>query len=230
MSSERPDDLSCLDAATPTEAAAGKAIAVRDARPAAVPMIDGCLRPDSPEGIFRLASGVAAAGMLPSGVHNVAAMAICLAFGFERGMTYGNIVKGVMVVNNRPALFGDAPLDLAMRSGLVEDIGETIAGEGEAMVATCRVKRVRVATPIVRTFSVDDAKTAGLWGKAGPWKAYPKRMLQLRARGFALRDAVPDALGGFAIAEEYDEFAIAGSAPRPTVQSDAAAKIEAMAR
>jgi hypothetical protein len=27
-------------------------------------------------------------------------------------------------------------------------------------------------------------------------------MLQMRARGFALRDAVPDALGGFTLAEE----------------------------
>jgi hypothetical protein len=47
-----------------------------------------------------------------------------------------------------------------------------------------------------------DAKRAKLFDKDGPWKQYPDRMLQMRARGFALRDAFPDALKGFAIAEE----------------------------
>jgi hypothetical protein len=55
------------------------------------------------------------------------------------------------------------------------------------------------------SFSVSDAKRAGLWGKQGPWSQYPKRMLQLRARAFALRDAFPDALRGLASAEEEQD-------------------------
>lgn len=43
---------------------------------------------------------------------------------------------------------------------------------------------------------------AGLWGKQGPWKTNPRRMLQMRARAFAGRDAVPDVLKGLAVAEE----------------------------
>jgi hypothetical protein len=61
---------------------------------------------------------------------------------------------------------------------------------------------------VVRTFSQDDAKTAGLWGKQGPWSQYPKRMLQLRARGFALRDAFPDALRGIHSADESRDMVI----------------------
>ena len=52
------------------------------------------------------------------------------------------------------------------------------------------------------TFSEQDAKVAGLWGKSGPWKQYPKRMLQMRARGFNLRDNFADILGGLITAEE----------------------------
>ncbi len=51
-----------------------------------------------------------------------------------------------------------------------------------------------------------DAKRAGLWGKGGPWTAYPKRMLQMRARGFALRDAFPDVLKGMISVEEAQDY------------------------
>jgi hypothetical protein len=49
---------------------------------------------------------------------------------------------------------------------------------------------------------MEDAKRAGLAGKQGPWQQYPKRMLQMRARAFALRDVFPDVLRGVYVAEE----------------------------
>jgi hypothetical protein len=54
---------------------------------------------------------------------------------------------------------------------------------------------------------VADAKRAGVWGKAGPWTQYPKRMLGIRARSFALRDVFPDVLGGLDIREEVEDSA-----------------------
>src|SRR5690606_6210149 len=59
--------------------------------------------------------------------------------------------------------------------------------------------------PIKATFSVADAKKAGLWGKQGPWQQYPKRMLSMRARAFALRDGFADVLRGLGIAEEVQD-------------------------
>jgi hypothetical protein len=70
--------------------------------------------------------------------------------------------------------------------------------------AICRVLRSGRSEPIIRTFSVEDAKRAGLWQKPGPWKDYPKRMLMMRARAFALRDAFPDVLMGLYIREEFE--------------------------
>ena len=49
---------------------------------------------------------------------------------------------------------------------------------------------------------MDDAKAAGLLGKQGPWTQYPKRMRQMRARAFAVRDVFPDVLKGLPVAEE----------------------------
>jgi hypothetical protein len=68
-------------------------------------------------------------------------------------------------------------------------------------VATCELKRTNLKDPITRTFTSDDAKRAGLWQKPGPWSQYPKRMLTIRARAFALRDAFPDILAGLYIRE-----------------------------
>ena len=56
------------------------------------------------------------------------------------------------------------------------------------------------------TFTVGDAIRAGLWKKAGPWTMYPKRMLQMRARSFALRDAFPDVLRGLVATEEVEDY------------------------
>ena len=49
---------------------------------------------------------------------------------------------------------------------------------------------------------------AGLWAKSGPWTQYPKRMMQMRARGFALRDKFADALGGLITVEEAQDYQV----------------------
>ncbi len=76
---------------------------------------------------------------------------------------------------------------------------------GDARQGWCEVTR-RGEAPQRRTFSVADAKRAGLWGKSGPWTQYPDRMLQLRARGFAIRDVFPDALRGVMTREEAEDM------------------------
>lgn len=55
-------------------------------------------------------------------------------------------------------------------------------------------------------FTIADAKLAGLWGKEGPWRQYPKRMLKFRARGFKLRDTYGDVLKGLRTTEELQDL------------------------
>lgn len=124
-----------------------------------------------------------------------------------QGMQY------IAVVNGRPSLYGDGLLAVCMNSGLLLDIKEEFKQEGENFVAFCTVTRQGKETPVVGTFSVNDAKRAGLWGKAGPWTQYPKRMLKMRARSFALRDAFPDVLSGMASAEEMEDVIDVRPAP-----------------
>ena len=53
---------------------------------------------------------------------------------------------------------------------------------------------------------LDDAKRAGLLGKKGPWTEYPQRMLQMRARSWALRDGFADVLKGLSVREEAQDI------------------------
>jgi len=137
---------------------------------------------------------------------------VAIQMGAEVGLPPMTALKNIAIINGRPTIWGDALLALAFRSGIIEDISESIEGDGDARTASCSIKRKGLAQVVTRTFSVADAKKANLWGKYGPWQAYPDRMLAMRARGFALRDAAPDALGGFMLAEEARDLDVTESA------------------
>lgn len=122
-------------------------------------------------------------------------------FGSEVGLKPMQALQSIAVINGRPSIWGDGMLALVRGSGLLEDFQETITDT----LATCRVKR-KGESVCERTFSLDDARKAGLLNKSGPWTQYPKRMLQLRARGFALRDAFADVLKGLHMAEEAQDI------------------------
>ena len=122
---------------------------------------------------------------------------IAMQWGAEIGLQPLQALQNLAVINGRPALWGDAVIALVRGSPLCEYVLESDDGT----MATCKVKR-RNEPEQVRTFSMDDAKAAGLMGKAGPWTQYPKRMRQMRARAFALRDVFPDVLRGLPVAEE----------------------------
>jgi hypothetical protein len=131
---------------------------------------------------------------------------VAVQWGYELGLAPMQALQNISVINGRPSVFGDAALALVQSSKHCEDIEETMEGDGtENPVAVCVAKRAG-RKPVVSKFSVADAKRAGLWGKQGPWTQYPKRMLQMRARGFALRDAFPDVLKGLITQEEAVDY------------------------
>ena len=131
---------------------------------------------------------------------------LAIQCGAEIGLAPLQSLQSIAVVNGRPSVYGDAALAVVKASPVCEYVTEAIEGDGEQMVATCTAKRRGYPAATVVRFTVADAKKASLWGKAGPWTQYPKRMLQMRARGFALRDAFPDVLKGLVTAEEAQDY------------------------
>lgn len=127
---------------------------------------------------------------------------VAMQWGAILGMDPITSLQGIAVINGRPALWGDAMLGCVLASPHCEYVRE----ENDGNVATCRVKRKgKNEIEHVRTFSIEDARAAGLLGKPGPWQQYQRRMLQMRARGFALRDVFADVLRGLDSAEELSD-------------------------
>ncbi|CAB4153560.1 hypothetical protein UFOVP628_5 [uncultured Caudovirales phage] len=131
---------------------------------------------------------------------------VCVQWGMEMGLAPMQALQNIAVINGKPSVYGDAMMALVQASPVCEDVEEFFENEGTPNpVAVCVAKR-RGRKPVIAKFSVEDAKRAGLWGKQGPWSAYPKRMMQMRARGFALRDAFPDVLKGLISVEEAQDY------------------------
>jgi hypothetical protein len=131
---------------------------------------------------------------------------VCVQWGYEIGLAPMQALQNIAVINGKPSVYGDAAMALVQASPVCEDVEEYFENEGTPNpIAVCVAKR-KGRKPVVAKFSVEDAKRAGLWGKQGPWSAYPKRMMQMRARGFALRDAFPDVLKGLITAEEAQDY------------------------
>lgn len=131
-----------------------------------------------------------------------------IQMGATLGLHPMQALQSIAVVNGQPSLWGDGMLAVCRAHPEWGGIEET--GDGES--ATCTVVRhERTAAGVsssttTRKFSIADATQAGLVQRAqekgGPWKDYPQRMLQMRARAWALRDAFADALRGIKSAEE----------------------------
>ena len=155
-----------------------------------------------------------------------------LQTGAEIGLKPMQSLNSIVVIKGKPTLWGDAALALVKRSGLLEYCDEYFELHGEKtdekgiqyaeiglypddLVAVCRTKRKGEPEPVIRYFSVADAKLATLWKKKGSWTTHPKRMLKYKARAFNLRDNFPDVLFGMHLAEE-----LYGEEPLPAPESD----------
>lgn len=128
---------------------------------------------------------------------------VAIGMGQEVGLNPFQALQSVAVINGRPSLWGDAVIGIVQQSGLAEYIDETY--DAKTQTATCRTKRKGDPIEVVRSFSMADAKQAGLIGKDN-WKSYPVRMCQMRARAWALRDKYADLLKGIKIREEVEDY------------------------
>lgn len=155
------------------------------------------LTPQSLNEALQFADMLSKSNMVPKDYQgNPANCIIAMQWGMEIGLQPLQAMQNIAVINGRPAIWGDAMLAIVRGSGLLERITEDPTDTG----CTCTVKR-KGEPEVVRTFTLEDAKRAGLAGKQGPWQQHPKRMMQMRARAFALRDVFPDVLRGVHIAE-----------------------------
>lgn len=140
-----------------------------------------------------------------------------ILMGADVGLAPMQALQSVAVINGRPALWGDALAAIVRGKPDFESMVET--WDDAAKVATCKIKRKGEPEHVVR-FGFEQAKKAGLAGKAGPWTNYPERMCQMRARSWAMRDKFAHHLKGIGIAEEVQDIPAEREINPPPVQAE----------
>lgn len=151
---------------------------------------------------FRIAKLLCEAKMVPDSYKTPQQVLIGIMKGMELGVPPITAVSWIMVINNRPAIWGDLAVALVQRSGKLAFFEERqTKREDGKWDAQCICERTDIGGREVVDFTWEDAVAADLTGKA-IWKKYPKRMMQWRARAFALRNRFADMLQGLDIVEE----------------------------
>lgn len=153
------------------------------------------------DSMWKWAGMVKQSGLAPDNLKTQQQIVVATQFGRELGLGPMTALTSICVVKGKPTIWGDAALALVKSSPLLTKYSEKITGVGDAMIAEVISEREGKFT-VKTTFSVDDAKTARLWGKSGSWTTHPKRMLKYKARAFNLRDNFPDILNGLHLQEE----------------------------
>ncbi|MFH1497511.1 MAG: hypothetical protein ABII82_06760 [Verrucomicrobiota bacterium] len=161
-----------------------------------VAVTDDGVRFENVQQVFSFAKWVCRAGLCVKG-DSPDQVTIKILFGRDLGLGWSAAIRGVAVVNGNPSVYGRVMLAICQRSpfydhGAFKEWFENEPKPGEPFAdnctAHCQCRRKPDGVVQERTFSVADAKRAGLWdrqsstGAAMPWKLHPKAMLAARAR------------------------------------------------
>ena len=162
------------------------------------------LEPKSLTEAMEFSKTLSQSGLVPDAYRGKPAnVLVAIQWGYEIGLPPMQALTNINVINGRPSLWGDGLIAVVKMHPNYYGMKEWLEGD----TAYCSVKRKVHDTveETIREFSIEDAKRSGLLNRP-TWKSYPKRMLQMRARGFAIRDAFPDAIKGMITTEEAQDF------------------------
>lgn len=125
-----------------------------------------------------------------------------IMMGAEIGLGPLQALQGIAMINGKPSVWGDTALALCQRHPDFIDCIET--QDRATRTATCTITR-RGREPVTRTYSWEEAENAGLTKKP-TYQQHARRMLQMRARSYCMRDTFADALRGLAVIEEVVDY------------------------
>lgn len=161
------------------------------------------LIPSSLDGAMNLARWLATSSFLPEKLRGKEGDIFCIILaGVELGLPPMAALRGIYVVNGKTAMEGKTKAAVCLQRGAALYIRRT---EHTPIATTWETLRHGQTVPVTGRYTLEEAKSAGLTSKDGPWKSYPQRMISHRALGWLLDDVYPDILMGVATAEDFDE-------------------------
>jgi hypothetical protein len=172
-----------------------KQVARREERPLAKAGFS--FLPQSWEQLYNYAKEISLTDFVPKAMQGKpGAVLAAWQKGQEVGLPPMASLESIAIINGRPAIHSNGYWSLITGHPLCEWFTELPPDEAlQKGYGECTIKRRGNPHPIVRRFSMAEAKTAKLTEKDN-WKNYPGDMLQNRARHRAGDDAIPEAAQG----------------------------------
>lgn len=132
------------------------------------------------------------------GVSSPEQAAMIMAKGHELGMPITAAFELIQVIQGKPTLSPRGALALVMASALLEDM------QIKDNKDSCTVTMKRKGGPsYTLTWTLEDAKKAGIVKPDSAWQSYQANMLRWRAIGFVIDVLFSDVCGGLKRADEF---------------------------
>lgn len=150
--------------------------------------------------MMRMAGELVKSGMLPQHIKTPAAAVAIMQKGKELGIAPMYAMSNIAVIQGKPTANSELMLALIYR-----DHGDDAIVFEESTADRCTVayKRRNASRPGKFTFTMQEARTAGLQG--GNWTKYPSAMLRARCVSAVARMGFPDSIGGMYTPEELGQ-------------------------
>ena len=158
------------------------------------------LEPADSRSAYGLAKVVVASRMFPAYGAPEAALLVLMA-GREFGLGAMASLRSFHIIEGKPTMSAQAMMARCLEHASCEHF-RVVRSECTNELATVSVKRVGWTTPEIYTWSLDDAKRAGLAGR-GNWSKYPREMLINRCIAEAARFTWPEVMAGVYAPEEF---------------------------
>lgn len=161
---------------------------------------------------FDLAERICKSPLLPDAYRNKPVdAAVAMIFGAEIGLPPMTALNRVVVISGKPTL------DAQGMSALIRQAGHSLTGEVSDTSATAIGRRKDTGDEMKVSFSLEDAKRAGLIRNGGPWTKFPGSMCWARAVSQLARELFSDVLMGFSYVPEEMQAVVDDTKPDTTI-------------
>jgi hypothetical protein len=158
--------------------------------------------------VKEMAVAAAKSGLFPGAKTPEAALALMLLAQAE-GIHPMQAMRRYHVIEGQPSMRADAMLASFQAAG-----GRVTWRRTDDQACEAAFEAPTVGAPVVITWTLEDAKRAGVAGK-GNWTKYPRQMLRARVISEGVRAVMPGVVVGIYTPEEVQDFDAAPRAARP---------------
>jgi hypothetical protein len=135
-----------------------------------------------------------------------------IQYGREFGIPPMSALQNIAFINGRPSMGTDLLMALIHRHPEFAGYSVKKYTDNECAVEIRRLRKNQTTPDVFcASFTIEEARNAGLVRSGSPWEKWRRRMLKHRACAFAARDAFPDVLSGNYSYEEMEPDKFAGN-------------------